>query len=271
MPPAFREKLQKLLDQIDFICERLNRSQKYYLIGAVLGLFAALGYLTRTPEIFLAAMFVSGAFLAFGVISDLLIIYKSVWETMLGKGVILLLYGLSTNTAYAAALRTVNELVKFETSGLTYTVNFVAILLAPAFIFIGVSVVFMMVLIFGQFYFLLVFAPEQLKNSKCIGHLFPQPKESYPKIMLAVRFIAFPVVIGLIWTAGQKTGPNYGAFVNKSAAAFIFNFEAAHYSRCELDLNTRAIKVNDNEIVVVSRSGDEYKFEPKKCVPIIRL
>lgn len=267
---TIRSKLLLLPEQFGPTFEKLNRSQRFYLLGTIFGALAGFWYATPFTDIFFTVLATSGVFLAFGIVSDLLLLYKIVWETLIGKGLLLLLYAFATNLAYASSSRLVNELVKFDTSSLTYTVNLVAFLLAPAFIFIGITVVFSIVLIFGQFYLMLTVYSEQFRNSKYFGMLVPKPVESYPGKTFIIRFIAFPVVLGTLFAFGRNVMPAYSNYIEKTTAAFIFNVDSSHYSRCEILPTERAIKVNDTEIIVVSTTGEAIKFEPKKCVPIIK-
>jgi len=64
--------------------------------------------------------------------------------------------------------------------------------------------------------------------------------------------------------------PKYEKFLDRNTKAFLYNFEANKYSRCKLGENERAIRVNDNEIIVVTKKEDIYKFLPKKCIPLLK-
>ncbi|TXT36686.1 MAG: hypothetical protein FD135_4152 [Comamonadaceae bacterium] len=267
---SLRSKLPPLPEQLGSICEKFNRSQRFYFLGFVFGALAAFWYVTPFNDLFLTAVVTSGIFLTCGIVSDLLLLYKVVWETIIGRGLLLLLFAFSTNLGYSASSRLVNELVKFDTSSLTYTVNLVAFLLVPVFIFIGASVVFAIVLIVSQFYLMLTMYSEQFRNNRCIGALVPQTKESYPGVTFFARFIAFPVVLGVLIASGRNATPAYASFVEKTASAFIFHVDSAHYSRCEVLPNERVIKVNDGEIIAVKNVQDGIKFEPRKCMPIIK-
>lgn len=265
-----RSRLVSLPDHLGRICEQLNRSQRFYLWGFVFGVLAGLLYITPFTEIFVTAAITSGILLACGIASDLLLLYRAVWETVIGKGLLLLLFAFATNLAYSASSRVVNELVKFDTSSLTYTVNFVAFLLVPIFVFIGTSVVFAVVLVAGQFYLMLAIHTDQFRNNKCLGSLIPTPTESYPGITFFARFVSFPIVLGFLIASGNRATPAYASFVERTAASFIFHVEAAHYSRCEALPSERVIKVNDQEIIAVTNVGGTIKFSPRKCTPLIK-
>lgn len=267
---SLRSKLVALPDRVGNICEKLNRSQRFYLWGFVFGGLAGFWYITPFTDIFFTAAITSGILLACGIISDLLLLYKAAWETAIGRGLLLLLLAFATNLAYSASSRLVNELVKFDTSGLTYTVNFVAFLLVPVFVFIGTSVVFAIVLVAGQFYLMLAIHSEQFRNNKCLGSLIPTSNENYPVATFFARFIAFPVVLGFLIASGSRATPAYASFIEETAGAFIFHVESAHYSRCEALPTERIIKVNDQEIITVTNVGGTIKFSPRKCTPVIK-
>lgn len=243
----FRDHLRSKLECFESTSERFNRSQLFYLVGIVFGILAAFWYLTPFHDIFRTMAWTSGLLLTCGLISDLLAIYKTVWDTIIGKGSLLLVYAASTNVAYAMAARVVNELVKFDTSTLTYTVNLVAVLLAPAFILLGICATLTVVLVLGQFYLMTTTYSKPLRKSKCLSRILPQPAEEYPGITFTVRVVVFPVVLAMLWASFPRIAPSYGKFIEETATAFIFNFEAAHYSRCEVEQNSRTIRVTGTD------------------------
>lgn len=232
-------------------------------------MISGLWYITPFTEIFTIVAIISGILIACGIASDLLIIYKTIWETIIGKALLLLMFAFATNLAYSVSSRAVNEIVKFDTSGLSYTVNFVAFLLVPIFIFIGASIIFAIVLVAGQIYLMIALHSEHLRNNKCLGSLIPKQIESYPGITFSARFVAYPVILGFLIASGSQATPAYTKFIERTAASFIFHVEAAHYSRCKTLPSERVIKVNDQEIVVVTNIDGAITFSPKKCVPVI--
>jgi len=267
---SIRSKLPLLPGWLGAVCEKFNRSQRFYFLGFIFSALAVFWYVTPYNEIFLTATVTAGIFLTCGIISDLLLLYKTVWATVIGRGLLLLLFAFATNIAYSASARLVNELVRFDTSSLTYTVNLVAFLLVPIFFFIGTSVFFSIVLIAGQFYLMLTMYSEEIRKNRCIGTLVPRTEENYPGATFAARFIAFPAVLGFLTGSGRNATPAYESFVEETASAFIFHVDSARYSRCEILQSERVIKVNDGEIIVVKRGKDGIKFEPRKCTPIIK-
>ncbi|MEC8525036.1 MAG: hypothetical protein VXZ24_12435 [Pseudomonadota bacterium] len=114
----FREKARRLYEKNQALCGKLNRSQKFYYFGFVFGLLAAFWCVTPFSQIFLSVFIAAGLLLTCGVASDILIVYRKVWETNIGKGLILVIYAAATNFAYALSSQIVNEIVTFESSNL---------------------------------------------------------------------------------------------------------------------------------------------------------
>jgi len=137
----FREKARKFYDKNQILCSKLNRSQKFYYFGFVFGLLAAFWYVTPFSKIYFSVFITAGLLLSCGVASDILIVYKKVWETNIGKGLILVIYAAATNFAYALSSQIVNEIVTFESSKLIYSINLVAVMLLPLFILAFTDVV----------------------------------------------------------------------------------------------------------------------------------
>src|SRR5690606_16551186 len=106
---SIRKKAKIVFERAQTLCSDLNRSQKFFFFGALLGLIALLWRVTPFDKAFLSVAILSGLLLVSGVISDLLSIYARTFSTTLGKGVLLLLYSLATTTAYALATQIVNQ------------------------------------------------------------------------------------------------------------------------------------------------------------------
>jgi hypothetical protein len=242
----------------------------FYLAGSGFGILSIFWFFTPFHEIFTFAIRASTTFLVFGLISDLLIIYKVVWNTVIGKGCLLLTYAFCTNATYAIATRIVNEVVKFDASTLTYTVNLVAVLLAPALILIGTCVALGIILALGQFYLMLTMYSNTLQKNKCLSKLLPQPTEEYPGITFTIRTVAVFATLITLSPFVSRTPPSYIKFIEETTSEFIYNFEALHYSRCITIPDSRVIKVTEKEIIEISKIGDKYRFEPKKCTPLIK-
>ncbi len=266
-----REKAKNIYDKNQALCGKLNRSQKFYYFGFICGFLAIFLYFTPFTQIFRSIFIVSGLLFTFGVASDILIIYKKVWRTDLGKGLILIIYATATNFAYAFSSQIVNEILTFESSKLIYTLNLVAVMLLPLFALALTYFVFAIIFIFGQFYMLIIINAEQFKTDKCLKILIPENIEPYAFKTFIVRFFVFPLVLGFYWSISGHAMPAYNYFIENTTKAFIYNLEAKKFSRCKLATSQKAIEINDKEIVVVEKIDGEYFFTPKPCLPVLNI
>lgn len=266
---SFREKVQLFYKNSQSVCSKLNRSQKFFVFGALIFMLAGFWWLTTFTEFFFATLTLSGILLVSGVISDLLYVYSKVWSTYIGKSLLLLLYLLASTIAYAIASQVVNEVVQFDSSKLSYAITFVAILLVPFFLFASTYIVFAILIIFSQLYFFFASFAETLKSDQCFKSIIPDKLESYPGWTFLARIVIYPVAFGFLWRGVDHLGPKYETFVKDTAAAFIYHLEASKYSRCHMAEGTKVIPVNDKEIIVIRNVVDKYYFHPEECSPLI--
>ncbi|MNG93537.1 hypothetical protein D3C79_525070 [compost metagenome] len=262
-----RAKLLVIFMKLQSFCKNLNRSQRFFFWGFIFLLPALISLLVDNKIISLALFSFSLLLLLFGIVSDLLIIYRKVWSTIIGKGVILISYAMCTTISYAFASQLVNEIVTFDSSKLTSSITFTSILLIPVFI-LGFSFVLLIgILVFGQFYILFGSLSDNLNNDECFRTLAFASAENYPKVSFVSRCAIYPIVVSFFLFFGSDLMPAYGKKIESWAGWFIYNLEAVKYSRCKVDdLNSKVININDSEIIIVNKTNDKFIFTPTKCI-----
>lgn len=262
--------MENVLKKIEYIYNQLNRSQKFFALGAIFGICTFFWYLTPFKSIYFTSLCALGLVLLLGVISDFLFIYNKVWDTTIGKSLFVLLYVFLTTLTYAVADQIVNSIVAFDSSGLNRTSTFVSILLTPLVILIVTSIIFFLFLILGQFYLLFITYIKDMKSDKFLSNFIPNITEEYPGWSCVARFIIYPCVLGFLLGLGQIFGFTYQNFVLNQTRAFIYNFEAKKFSRCETPAGSKVITVSDKEIILVAKVNEAYKFTPSLCEPILK-
>lgn len=265
-----RQLIIKVIEKNLEICNKLNRSQKFYYFGCVSTIFTIFLCLTPFDVALKQFTILTIILISCGIVSDILGIFNKVWKTYLGKGFILVLYATATNIAYALSAIFVNELVRFETSKLIYTINFVAVLLIPLFIFVSTIFFFSIFLLFSQFQIFLIAHRESLKKSQCFDEIFPKEIEYYPYTSLAVRVFIIPIIFGIIISVAKQNLNSYLAFMESKTKLFIYMLEAKNFSRCEKKADQKAIYVNDKEVILITKNNNNYIFEAQPCVPKLK-
>ncbi len=258
----------KFIENILVKYVELSRSQKFYAASIYLIPFWALSLLfpfeTMTKSLFLGYVCLG----VLGVISDILIIYKKIWSSLLGKGVIIVTYAMLTNFALSLSSQAVNSIVEVEPSKLLYSISFVSLLTIPFLISLCSAVLFGVLILFGQFYFFFLVLAKDLKKIPALAPMFPEKLEPYEIPTMIVRFIYIGVLLNFVFNFFQIFSPSYDKFVINQASRFIYNFEAYSNSRCKLKNNEKSILINDKEIVIAKKLPDgSYSFNLQACEP----
>lgn len=258
---------KRLVEKQLAIFGKLNRSQRLYYFAAFFAVIALLVKLVPGPHVFMVGSTLCAVLFFVGIVSDIIAIYNRAWETAIGKALMLMIYAVSTSVAYGISSQVLNEVVKFDASELSYALNYVAVLLVPLFVFASAIVIFSIVLIVSQFYWMFLLLTDVLNKSRyfTLNHKI----EEYPFATFFARLCAFAVVSGFIVGAKPVVFPAYTEFVERSTSAFIYHLEAVRFSRCKAPADARVIRVNDNEIIVAEKRDDNYSFTPMKCVPLL--
>lgn len=268
---SFKQLLTILFKKSQTLCKNLNRSQKFFFFGTILIFPTLVFYILSMSKASIAFICFSFLLLLFGIISDLLLLYGKVWDTFIGKGIILISYAMCTTISYAFASQLVNDVIAFDSSKLTNSITFTSILLIPVFILGFSFLLFIGIFIFGQFYLIIASTLENLKDDECFNLMTIAPKECYPKATFISRLIIYPLVIGSFLSFGSDMMPAYGKRVESWTKWFIYNLEAVKHSRCEIKNNdSKVIVINENEIVIATKNNDSYMFTPAICIPRIK-
>ncbi len=269
--PAIENKLRiyvrKFIKFNEHLCKKLNRSQKLFYVGIWAMLFTFFANFVAPIEFVRVWLVITFFVFICGIISDLLFIYDKLWKTHLGKGVILIIYAFTLNFAYAFSSVIVNDVVMFQSLSLTYTVNFVAILLIPLIAILLSFVVFGVFIIISQLYAVIAITISDMKPIECLKGLVPDKVENYFKTTLVLRILIYSSAFGAISAIAKSSMPKYEEFIYSATKSFIYHLEAIQHSRCSLEPGEKSIIVSDEEIVVVSKTKGKYSFKPQLCKP----
>ena len=264
------EKIKRIIEKSSHVCSQLNRSQKFYFFGLISLLNLLFWYLLPFKEAYKGALLLPILLIYGGILSDILILYKKVWGTVIGKGMLLLLFSFCLSFAYAFSAQLINETVKFDTSKVTYSINLTAVLLVPFIVIAITYFIFAILFLFGQFYLILASFANNLKDNKCLGGLIPNNMENYPYKTFWVRVILYPIAFGFLWGMAASLSPAYAKGIANMTSHFIYFFDAKTYSRCKQSKGDRVVTINDKEIIMVKKLNGKIYFEPKACTPVIK-
>lgn len=261
--------LSSFVDFNKSIWSKFSRSQRIYYVGIWCGVFTFLFYFTMPRPSFQIWSIITVSIVLCGALSDLLTIYNKIWETKIGKGLILIAYALLVNFAYAISSQAISKMIGFSADNLTYTLNFVAILSIPFFVIIVSFVALGSIILITHFLaMMLIFISvmahlivpqftKKFNENKMLGNYF--------FAFIFVRLVAYSMTFGIANGVNASILPIYDRYVTKITKEFIYRFEANEQFRCQLDEGQRAIKINDQQVVVIHRKNGQFIFKPQFC------
>lgn len=181
----FSQQWQQRRPQLRRRLHLLSIAQRAYVIALLLLILTSMEVLSSDLGITLAAMVGISAFML-----DAWPAFEKFWHTLYGKALLIALYAVILNIVLAYAEATVNNMTGVKPDLMRYTVNLVAMLLAPAWLF-GATVVVMlgyMILHMLKIMLYLVLRPLGIRSRQ----LFDD--EAYPKTFLTIRLLLMPFV-----------------------------------------------------------------------------
>lgn len=261
--------IARLRTQLWAFYKTLQPNQRSYL-NAFLFLVIFFIFKPFDWELKKSILWMAALFWLMAVISDLLGLYKTTAETILGKLFYLAAFLLGTNFAIAIATQVLNGLTGVDPSQFTHTITFTSLLIAPSLLL----VTSMIALTIGTVVFMLFFMFQTLPDESAKLMFFPWYKDGDQ----GVRFkgvTAFVQVVSLItylsfaydWSLGKNTA--YEDFVESKTKWFLYNFEMFEKTQCQIEEGQKVASLGGGQVLVGSKEGDEISFVVQRCSPLV--
>ena len=165
---------------------QFNRGQKLYL--AALFVFVLFIFDETDDYTF---FYLSGWIALAGMVADIWPGFIRVWNTFIGRVVVLVTYAIVANIAVAVAYQELNEIVGIDPSPLFYSLGFMILLIAPAFILTITMLVMLVVWMWQQTVFLvnLFLKLIRLKSFKLNSQIKHPTTTAFIKLFLIVPIV----------------------------------------------------------------------------------
>jgi hypothetical protein len=254
---------------------RLQVNQRLYVNAIVLLIvFLSSAVILGTSEL-RGVLFLSFAFWAAAICYDLLALYKKVYENLLGKAALLLLFSLCTNFAVVLSAQVVNNIVGVDPSKFPHTIALLAILYIPFLAAIGFYI------LFNVFYLILALVSPLLlvfhiviPDGKAKTILLPgyaPPKEiPFRRITIFVQFVSIAIFCYVMF--GLSTNVNvmqsYTQFLSNTASSFLYHWEMYSKTQCNVEPGTRVTFVSDDRILVGTKDLSGISFKLRECTSL---
>lgn len=256
---------QSLITSVSYIYSQLQANQRLYLnaFGFLVAFLVAKIFQASDVEQVVLVLFLT--FWTIAITFDLVSLYKRIYETVIGKALIVVLFSICANVAIALSSQAVNDITGVDPSKFPHTVALLSILTIPVFIMVGSG--FLSIILLG---FIPVFIMiDTISYEKVKVVFFPwlasTEKISYPKITRSVQIISFAVFCALIFGWYQKKSKNYETFLTETAQSFLYELEMYPKSSCKVASGVRVGFLGDGQILVGSKTGSTFTFLVQEC------
>jgi hypothetical protein len=164
----------------------LTLSQWMYLIAIALVVLISENDMQESPEVYWI-----GAIAGIGLVRELWMVFNRLWEQILGRGLILVLYAATANFALAISALQINSITGIEPSPFVFTLGFATLLMLPFWLLVS-SVLFFSVALVASNIWLFISVLLRMIRIKVKIHWEDQ---SFVFITLILRLILIPYVI----------------------------------------------------------------------------
>ena len=197
--PRFREKLSTL-----------TISQWFYFIASICLLLFVDDLDGENNGLYLV-----GILAGIGMIREFLHLFHQVWQKILGKGLILVLYAGTANFAFAVSAIKINAIAGIEPSPFIFTLGFTTLIMLPFWLTVATAIFFSIALICINFWILISILLRLVK----INIKFHWEDRSFVFFTMVLRMILIPIVI---ITLGSIIKPYFQqiAMFNEAVAIF---------------------------------------------------
>jgi len=173
----------------------LHSNQKIYLMAAILGLSQDQSITPETITEPSTGLLVVGSIAMIGMLRELLDIFTRVWQTLLGKSLIFILYVIVGNFTLAVAARKVNYIAGVDPDSLIYAQGFTTVLVLPLWLLLLTSMSLILLFTLGNVWFLFL----KLVNLLRLHPIKVRVGERFSVLFIFIRLLLIsPIMVTLI-------------------------------------------------------------------------
>jgi len=173
----------------------LHSNQKIYLMAAILGLSQDQSITPETITEPSTGLLIVGSIAMIGMLRELLDIFTRVWQTLLGKSLIFILYVIVGNFTLAVAARKVNYIAGVDPDSLIYAQGFTTVLVLPLWLLLLTSMSLILLFTLGNVWFLFL----KLVNLLRLHPIKVRVGERFSVLFIFIRLLLIsPIMVTLI-------------------------------------------------------------------------
>lgn len=250
--------------------EKLERHQKLYCSVFLFAMFLVYIYALSRSDFFPKFSLVFICY-CFGVaVYDILRIYRTLSETILGKGFVAILFAIGSNLAFCLAGIIVADVTHVSPTTFPHTLSLLAILSIPVLFVLAGSVLLPGMILIAPL--LLFFSELQTRLPFLVRLLFAKkvdtPVRHYVYLTLLFQVILYVFLLTLIPQIALSASSRYQHNLKSSVAGMIYYLDMYPGIECRVDGVYRISSLGDENYILARKNAFEIQFEPpRKCQP----
>jgi len=173
----------------------LHSNQKIYLLAVILGVSQDQAMVTETIFDPSTGILIVGSIAMIGMLRELLDIFTRVWQTLLGKSFIFIVYVIIGNFTLAVAARKVNYITGVDPHSLIYAQGFTTVLVLPLWLLLLTSMSLILLFTLGNLWFLFL----KLINLLRLHPINARARERFSVLFIFIRLLLIsPIMVTLM-------------------------------------------------------------------------
>ncbi len=173
----------------------LHSNQKIYLLAVIYGISQGQNFTPEAPIDPDIGILIVGSIAMIGMLRELLNIFTQVWQTLLGKSLIFIIYVIIGNYTLAVAARKVNYITGVDPDSLIYAQGFTTVLILPLWLLLLTSMSLILLFTIGNLWFLFL----KLINLLRLHPIKVRVGERFSVLFIFIRLVLIsPIMITLM-------------------------------------------------------------------------
>lgn len=201
---------------------------------------------------------------SFSVFHSLIGIYKKTYETILGKGILILGGTLCVNFSLCLSGVVINDITSVSPTNFPHSLIFIAAAMIPLILPLGMILLFAVILVSAPIWGWFFVYDDKLKKMLIPG-CKPIQQRILHKTTLIIKILSLITYCSFILHFAQLKGDDYISYINSKSQSMIYTLEMFDKSPCANINNAKISFLGDGNVLVASKNNDRYSFNVMKC------
>lgn len=243
----------------------LQLNQRFYVNAVVMLIVFLVSSAISWSPFAKGSLFLFFVFWIIAIYNDLIPLYKRVYESVLGKIFLAILFSLGTNLAIAGSSQLVNGITGIDPSKFPHTIALLSILNIPIFISIGSGIIYFILLLVTPLLLMFHMLPDESMKEVLIPGFSASSSIPYRKLTRAIQLISLVTFCGLAFTFSQKAMQSYDAFLTDTGRSFLFKMEMYPKAQCDIETDSRVAFLSDEKVLIGEKNSSGIVFKVRAC------